>query len=79
MSRLQSDIPTAMSTPGVTTEKVSFIASAEQLAWLNAIAKERGVSVSDILRRLIDETRGAYLTPRKVRRAANLTEAEKRA
>lgn len=38
--------------------------------WLNEMAIERCCSVSDILRRLVDETRGAYLTPQDARLAA---------
>jgi len=57
-----------MCTHGITVPKVTVTFSTEQIEWLNDIAKQRSTSVSDIIRRLIDETRGAYLTPR--RRAA---------
>ena len=56
-----------MSAHGLTVPKATITFSQEQIDWLNAIAVERSTSVSDIIRRLIDETRGAYLTPRKVR------------
>lgn len=58
-----------MSTHGITVPKVTVTFSNEQIEWLNALASERSTSVSDIIRRLIDETRGAYLTPRKARTA----------
>ena len=56
-----------MSSHGITVPKVTVTFSREQIDWLNAIAVERSTSVSDIIRRLIDETRGAYLTSRKAR------------
>jgi hypothetical protein len=59
-----------MSAHGVATDRVTVKVSEEQLRWLNAAARERGVAVSDLIRRLIDETRGAYLTPKNARRAA---------
>lgn len=52
-----------MSTHGIRADRVTLSISAEQQEWLNDLADRRGVSVSDILRRLIDETRGAYITP----------------
>jgi hypothetical protein len=58
-----------MSTHGITVDRVTVNVSREQIAWLNEIAGQRATSVSDILRRLIDETRGAYLTPASARRA----------
>ena len=56
-----------MSSHGITVPKVTVTFSQEQIDWLNAIAVERSTSVSDIIRRLVDETRGAYLTPRRAR------------
>ena len=56
-----------MSTHGIRADRVTLSVSTEQQEWLNDLADRRGVSVSDILRRLIDETRGAYLTPRRAR------------
>ena len=56
-----------MSTHGIRADRVTLSISAEQQEWLNALADRRGVSVSDILRRLIDETRGAYITPSTAR------------
>jgi predicted CopG family antitoxin len=56
-----------MSAHGITVPKVTVTFSNEQIEWLNEIAERRSTSVSDIIRRLIDETRGAYLTPRKAR------------
>jgi hypothetical protein len=52
-----------MSAHGITVAKVTVTFSPEQIDWLNWIASARSTSVSDIIRRLIDETRGAYLTP----------------
>jgi hypothetical protein len=51
-----------MSTHGISVPKVTVTFSPEQVEWLNWIAEQRSTSVSDIIRRLIDETRGAYLT-----------------
>jgi Ribbon-helix-helix protein, copG family len=56
-----------MSTIGTEADRVTVNISPDQAAWLNHEAKTRSTSVSDILRRLIDETRGAYLTPASVR------------
>jgi hypothetical protein len=58
-----------MSVRGVSIHKVTIKFSADQINWLNAVSKERNISVSDIIRRLIDETRGAYLTPADARLA----------
>jgi predicted DNA-binding ribbon-helix-helix protein len=54
---------------GVHVHKVTVRFSDEQLVWLNEVARQRNLSVSDIIRRLTDETRGAYLTPAGARRA----------
>ena len=56
-----------MSTHGIRADRVTLSVSEEQQIWLNDLATRRGVSVSDILRRLIDETRGAYITPASAR------------
>ena len=56
-----------MSTHGIRADRVTLSVSEEQQLWLNDLATRRGVSVSDILRRLIDETRGAYITPASAR------------
>jgi hypothetical protein len=56
-----------MSTHGVRADRVTLSVSEEQQEWLNGLAQRRGVSVSEILRRLIDETRGAYITPSHAR------------
>lgn len=58
-----------MSARGVSTHKVTIKFSNDQIEWLNRISKQRSVSVSDIIRRLLDETRGAYLTPADARLA----------
>jgi hypothetical protein len=58
-----------MSAKGIHISRITFNANAEQVEWLNALASQRGLAVSDILRRLIDETRGAYITPAEARRA----------
>jgi hypothetical protein len=52
-----------MSSHGITVAKVTVTLTPEQIDWLNRLARTRSTSVSDIIRRLIDETRGAYLTP----------------
>ena len=62
-----------MSTHGIRADRVTLSVSAEQQTWLNDLAERRGVSVSDILRRLIDETRGAYITPGNVRVDTSVT------
>ena len=54
---------------GISVPKVTVTFSDEQIEWLNVVAKQRSTSVSDIIRRLIDETRGAYLTASKARTA----------
>jgi len=64
-----------MSSHGISVDKVTVTFSREQVDWLNAIAERRSTSVSDIIRRLIDETRGAYLTPRKARLARTAVQA----
>jgi Ribbon-helix-helix protein, copG family len=56
-----------MSTHGIRVDRVTLTVSPEQQEWLNDLANRRGISVSDILRRLIDETRGAYITPATAR------------
>jgi hypothetical protein len=61
-----------MSAKGITVNRITFNASAEQTEWLNALASQRGIAVSDILRRLIDETRGAYITPAEARRGQRI-------
>ena len=58
-----------MSAHGITVPKVTVTFSREQIKWLNWMADEYSTSVSDIIRRLIDETRGAYLTPAEARTA----------
>jgi hypothetical protein len=65
LAQPQSASVTKMSTHGIRirADRVTLSVSPEQLEWLNGLARRYGVSVSDILRRLIDETRGAYLTP----------------
>lgn len=60
---------------GITVPKVTVTFSPEQIEWLNVVAKERSASVSDIIRRLIDETRGAYLTPADARTAEGVTKS----
>jgi Ribbon-helix-helix protein, copG family len=52
-----------MSTHGIRADRVTLSVSPEQQEWLNRLAARHGVSVSEVLRRLIDETRGAYVTP----------------
>jgi hypothetical protein len=52
---------------GISIDRVTVNVSPEQIAWLNETARERATSASDIVRRLIDETRGAYLTPADAR------------
>jgi hypothetical protein len=52
-----------MSTHGITSNRITFNVSRDQLDWLNDLAARYGIAVSDVMRRLIDETRGAYITP----------------
>ena len=52
-----------MSARGLNRDRVTVHLSTDQGEWLNRTAEERRTSVSDIIRRLIDETRGAYLIP----------------
>lgn len=52
---------------GVHVHKVSIKFSDDQVRWLNEMATKRNISVSDIIRRLIDETRGDYMTPADAR------------
>jgi hypothetical protein len=56
-----------MSSYGVNVERVTVKVSPDQMAWLNEAASSRATSVSDVVRRLIDETRGAYITPSAAR------------
>ncbi len=56
-----------MSKHGIRADRVTISVSLEQQEWLNDLAERRGISVADLLRRLIDETRGAYLTPSNAR------------
>ena len=58
-----------MSVHRVSGNRITVYFSSEQVEWLNEIALARSTSVSDILRRLVDETRGAYLTPADARSA----------
>jgi hypothetical protein len=57
----------SMSTHGVTSNRITFNVSQDQLVWLNDLAQRYGIAVSDVMRRLIDETRGAYITPAAAR------------
>lgn len=54
---------------GITVSKVTVTFSEDQVNWLNLTATARSASVSDVIRRLVDETRGAYLTPADARLA----------
>ena len=65
-----------MSSHGITVAKVTVTFSPDQIDWLNWMADERRTSVSDIIRRLIDETRGAYLTPPDVRTAVQASSGD---
>lgn len=58
-----------MSAHGVTVPKVTVTLAQDQIDWLNGLAVAHATSVSDVVRRLIDETRGAYLTPADARTA----------
>lgn len=62
-----------MSTHGISVPKVTVTLSDEQIEWLNGTATAYSTSVSDIIRRLIDETRGAYLTPPEARTALRVS------
>jgi hypothetical protein len=52
-----------MAARGINIDRVSVKVSPDQIAWLNEAAKTHATSVSDVIRRLIDETMGAYITP----------------
>jgi len=65
-----------MSSHGITVAKVTVTFSPDQIDWLNWMADERRTSVSDIIRRLIDETRGAYLTPPDARTAVQASSGD---
>lgn len=54
---------------GITVPKVTVQLGHAQIDWLNWVSGQYGASVSEIIRRLIDETRGAYLTPPDARTA----------
>jgi hypothetical protein len=60
-----------MSARGLNRDRVTVHLSAPQGEWLNRTAEDRRTSVSDIIRRLIDETRGAYLIPPSISEEAN--------
>jgi hypothetical protein len=59
-----------MSARGTSSDRITLNVSPEQQQWLNDTARHRSTSVSEVLRRLIDETRGAYLTPAAARRSS---------
>ena len=48
--------------------RITIVFSDEAAEWLNAQATRRSISVSDLLRRIVDEVRGAYIVPRQDRR-----------
>ena len=52
-----------MAARGINIDRVSVKVSPDQISWLNEVAKTHATSVSDVIRRLIDETMGAYITP----------------
>jgi hypothetical protein len=45
--------------------RITIIFSEEAAEWLNAQAIRRSITVSDLLRRIVDEVRGAYIVPRQ--------------
>jgi hypothetical protein len=44
--------------------RVSVTFSVDAMAWLEGEAARRATTVADLVRRVIDETRGAYLVER---------------
>ena len=51
-----------MAARGINIDRVSVKVSPDQISWLNQVAKAHATSVSDVIRRLIDETMGAYVS-----------------
>jgi hypothetical protein len=43
------------------TTRVAVTFSADAVGWLEQEADRRAISLADLIRRLVDETRGAYL------------------
>jgi hypothetical protein len=44
--------------------RLNVIFSDEAIGWLEQEAAKRATSLSDMVRRIVDETRGAYIVPR---------------
>jgi hypothetical protein len=56
-------IPARARTPkrrNITSNRVAVIFSDNAIDWLNEQAQRNNTSVADIIRRVVDETRGAY-------------------
>jgi hypothetical protein len=47
----------------LTTNRIAVIFSDDAVAWIEEEAARRAVSLADLLRRIVDETRGAYIVP----------------
>lgn len=46
--------------------RISVTFSVDAVAWLQAEAERRAVSLADLIRRIVDETRGSYIVvPRR--------------
>jgi hypothetical protein len=54
--------------PLPSTTRITVTFSDDAVTWLQQEADSRAVSVADLLRRIIDETRAAYIVPRSIRR-----------
>jgi hypothetical protein len=47
------------------TTRITVTFSAEAIAWLEEEAAKRATSLADLVRRIIDESRGAYVVSRE--------------
>ena len=45
--------------------RITIIFSDEAAEWLNAQALRRSLTISELLRRMVDEVRGSYIIPRQ--------------
>jgi len=50
------------------TNRITVNFSEDAAAWLNAQAEAHNINTADFLRRLVDETRGAFVLPAPRRR-----------
>ena len=52
--------------------RLSITFSAEAYAWLDKEADRRAISIGEMVRRIVDETRGSYIVPPMRRRGGDL-------